>query len=108
MDDFDPMESPKVKARVKDLEAAVQRAEKYPLCTRLSNTQRERSVLNEFFEFLDENKFLLCEEDDDGNYPIRMTREQLLMKFFDIDPNLLEKERRKLLAEQRALNERKT
>ena len=92
-----------VAAGAKKLEAAVAHAEKYPMCTKVSAVRNDKAIIQSFLEWLEEENLVI--HDCDGAYPL--SDEQLLMEYFGIDAAQLEKERRKILTEQRKLNERK-
>lgn len=66
--------------------------------------------IGKFIEWLGEEGIHVCQFDPEGNFdhytPIRESITQLLARFFEIDLDKLESEKRQMLDEQRALNER--
>lgn len=55
-----------------------------------------------FLDWLDDNEITLCQVDiEDGYYPIHMSKEKLLAKFFGIDLDKIEKEKQQMLKELR-------
>lgn len=85
-----------------------ERREKYPMCTRLSNASGERTTINNFVEWLQEQGIWLCDRDEGSNFseyrPISKRSDSLIMEYLEIDEKALEKERRQLLDEQRKAN----
>ena len=80
---------------------------KYPECDKIVAVHDQSQKLGEFLDWLREQGWELCayqgvedeesEETPDGWYPIHKPAEQLLAKFFGIDLNKVEAERRALL-----------
>jgi hypothetical protein len=84
-----------------------ERAEKYPMCEKLTSVRSDKAIIDCFLEWLEENKITLCEPGTDLGEeftPLRKTSDKLLMEYFGIDAAQLEKERRKILAAQRKAN----
>lgn len=72
-----------------------------------AETFEDRTVLDAFLDWLDEEGIWLYESNDPESphwrQPIRQTRHQLLDEYFGIDPVQLEKERRALIMQVREL-----
>lgn len=73
-----------------------------------SKTFEQRRTIGEFLDWCNENKILLGgyikpfkDSDTERMAPILQNRQELLDKYFDIDPVRLEKERRELLEQAR-------
>lgn len=69
-----------------------------------SQTVEQRKTIEEFLDWLNENKILLGgyikpfkDSDTERMAPILQNRQELLDEYFDIDPVQLDKERRELL-----------
>lgn len=83
--------------------------ENYPMCQKLSMVRNDKAIIDCFLEWLEENEITLCKEGDylgEDFTPIRKTADKILMDYFGIDEKKLEEERRKILKEQRKLNEK--
>jgi hypothetical protein len=80
---------------------------KYPECDKLAAVAKKSQLCGEFLDWLREQGWDLVEEVEEHYYPVRKTNEQLLAGFFKIDLNKVETERRALLEEIRANNERR-
>lgn len=81
---------------------------KYPECEKMNKVAKESQAIGNFLEWLSKNKKLtLCEfiEGDAYTYdryiPYHYQIEELLAKFFKIDLNKVEQERRQILEELR-------
>jgi hypothetical protein len=75
-------------------------ANQYPECEKMAAIKDKSQVIGEFLEWASETQgFRLCISDWYSNeyIPIGMTTEILLAKFFDIDLNKVEIEKRKIL-----------
>lgn len=73
-----------------------------PECKKLSAVRDESHKIGEFIDWLHEQGIQLCEwmdyEDAPAQYaPTTQTSEKLLAKYFDIDLNKVERERRAIL-----------
>lgn len=71
-----------------------------------SQVFEQRKTVEEFLDWLNEEEILLCSLLREGRVverwaPILKNRQELLDKYFDIDPVQLGKERRKLLEQLR-------
>lgn len=92
----------------KKISAAVERAEKYPMCTKLSESSDERRTINDFVEWLQQKGIWLCDREEGSNFaeyrPIAKRSDELVMEYLEIDTKKLEEERRAILAEQRRAN----
>lgn len=64
-----------------------------------------RRILD-FIEWLSANGYTICyfEQRDGDFYPVRKQPNQLVESFYEIDADQLERERRQLLEDQRAMN----
>lgn len=72
--------------------------EKYPECEKMQSVRDDSQKIGEFLEWLDQNKMFVAEYNHmDFAQPIRLRREQLLAKYFEIDLDKVENERRKIL-----------
>ena len=81
---------------------------KYPECEKMAAVKDKSQVIGEFLEWAGETQGLhMCANNTncDRYTLVSMTREVLLAKFFDIDLNKVEKERRQMLDELRGKNE---
>lgn len=73
---------------------------KYPECEKMKAISEDSQKIGEFLEWLDQHSMFVAEYDRrDFPQPIRLNREQLLAKYFKIDLNKVEKERRSILAD---------
>lgn len=78
--------------------------EKYPECAKWASIIHDKRVIEDFLDW--------CREKHDtrlarGDHTVFSTvRENMLREYFEIDSNKLEAERRAMLDEQRALNEK--
>jgi hypothetical protein len=72
----------------------------FPEHDKLELVKNRSQTVGEFLEWLrDESGWTLCEEFTVDNFvPIHLTTEKILAKYFDIDPEKLEAEKRKMLA----------
>lgn len=71
---------------------------KCPECEKLSKISEESQKIKNFIEWLRENGMEICTDDVDGYYPAyNGATEQLLAKYFEIDLNKVEDERREFL-----------
>ena len=77
-----------------------------PECQKLSDKGKEWDSINQFFEWLQEKRLVLCFLDDftENYYPHYQTIKDLLYEYLDIDKEKLEQERRALLDYMRELN----
>lgn len=86
--------------------------ENYPMCQKLSMVRNDKAILQCFFEWLEENDLAICQtvqkEWHKEYSALREPTDKLLMEYFGIDEAQLEKERQKILKEQRKLNKEKT
>lgn len=82
--------------------------EKYPECTKLSDCQGDKATIQNFLDWCgEEAQGSVCLQlGVDGPRVHERELEQLLMKYFEIDPAKLEDERRTMLDVQRAANEK--
>lgn len=72
----------------------------YPECEKMAAIRDKSQVIGEFLEWAEETQdFCMCMYSGYGHeyIPINMTKEILLAKFFNIDLNKVEKERRQIL-----------
>lgn len=81
-----------------------EREKQYPMCTKLNAVRNDKAIISCFLEWLEENDLTIC--DRDGVYASSLSDNALLMDYFGIDEKKLEEERRKILNEQRKLNEK--
>ena len=89
------------------LEGVIKQEENYPMCQKLSMVRNDKAIIQCFLEWLEENRLVLCTEvSAAGYFPTRKSTDVLLMEYFGIDEKKLEEERRKILKEQRKLNEK--
>jgi len=76
--------------------------ETYPECERMSAVRDESQSIGAFVEWLGEQNWEIIDsiESEHHGFPvhIRLSTEELLAKYFDIDLVLVEKERRAMLA----------
>lgn len=75
-----------------------------PECDRLNDYRSFYAGLEEFLEWLEDNRYYICESYD-YRYD-RTSDKDLVLRFLEIDPTKLEEERRALLDYQRGLNDR--
>ena len=68
---------------------------KYPEHEKLGAVKNESQIIGEFLEWLLAEKLIICEEDK------LIFSGKLLAKYFDIDLEKLEEERRRMLEEMR-------
>ena len=108
---------------------------KYPECDKMVKVQSQAQAIGEFLEWLDSKERRVCEwvegttdaariarafnfgaheedEEEDnkpntGWYPITFNIEKLLAEYFNIDLQMVEKEKRQILDEIRKTNEDK-
>lgn len=80
---------------------------KYPEHDKVQKIAPQSQAIGEFLEWLQERGTVLAEYDGDRLWPQSFTTETLLAKFFDIDLNKLEKEKREMLKEIRLTNRKK-
>jgi len=72
-------------------------------CSLMSELEKLRSVqersqaIGDFLGWLGEQGIFLCRSQERGFYPIPETTEQLLAKYFNIDLNKVEQEKRAIL-----------
>ncbi len=86
-----------------------ERAKTYPMCAKLSRVRSDKAIIDCFLDWLYEDKKIeLCTRSKrylgENFAPIHASKDALLMEYFGIDQAELEKERRKILAEQRRAN----
>jgi hypothetical protein len=84
----------------------------YPEHAKLANIQPKSQAIGEFLDWLEQEKNLtLCKpipkgEEGGGQFwPTYIPVRDLLAEFFEIDQNVLEREKRAMLAYQRELND---
>ena len=82
--------------------------EPYPACQKLNVVRNDKAILLCFLEWLEENNLKICRSVSAAGYFPVYSPEKLLMEYFGIDEVQLEKERQKVLKEQRKLNKEKT
>ncbi len=69
-----------------------------PECDKLVKIAPQSNVIGEFLDWLEsEKEIILAIYDDDELFPDNENKESLLAEFFEIDLNLIEKERQALL-----------
>lgn len=83
-----------------------------PECDRLNKISSDVSMLFEFFEWAQSQGLSLCTLEDSGKvscghpvfhyFPVCNSIQDIIYRFFEIDGNKLERERRALLAELQA------
>lgn len=75
---------------------------KYPECEKMQAIKDKSQAIGEFIEWLGINGMFIGDYDE-GGYPTTalLNTEQLLAKYFKIDLNKVEKEKRRMLAEIR-------
>lgn len=76
----------------------------YPEHEKLKQIQRESQTIGEFIEWLESNGMVVCEWTDgncDNWMRTTLSTNRLLAKFFDIDLDKLEAEKRQMLDEMR-------
>lgn len=85
---------------------------KYPEHEKLKSVKRESEIVQSFIDWLfDETNMLICEFDQDGDwyegrYPqVRLTREQIMAQYFDIDLQKLSEEKDAILDDWRKSQE---
>lgn len=79
----------------------------FPMCDKLNSVSSDVSTLIEFFEWVTNHGWLLCELEDTGKicmdepvfeyFPLRRQFQSLVYEFLEIDENQLETERRAIL-----------
>lgn len=79
----------------------------YPECEKMAKVKDKSQIIGEFIDWIIETqKFIVCVDSGYGGYyPVNITIEELLAKFFGIDLNKVEEERRQMLDEIRKKNE---
>ena len=85
-------------------------AEKYPLCTKLAAHHKTRLEVQDFLEEMHSKGYMLAEWVGPKNWEELVPAndfDKYWLEYLEIDPAKLETERRSMLDEQRALNERK-
>lgn len=95
--------------KVRDLVSAMEHAKKYPNCDRLSAVMEEKTSIEGFLEWVKGREIELCFKPFglEHFYPMaEQEREVLLLKYFEINPSALEKERREILEAQREMNKK--
>lgn len=70
---------------------------RYPEHDKLQAVAGKSQVIGEFIEWLREQGIYLATDDFDKIYPIHQSVETLLASFFEIDLNVIEKEKRQML-----------
>ena len=81
-----------------------------PELDRLQNVVNDSGVISGFLDWLSEQGWTICETSEDGprwqDYmPICLASEQLLARYFEIDLNRVEAERRAILEHLRKVRE---
>lgn len=73
---------------------------KYPECEKMQAVKDKSQAIGEFIEWLGINSMFIGEYHEDG-YPCHamLNTEQLLAKYFNINLNKVEKEKRSMLAD---------
>jgi len=81
----------------------------YPEHEKLQAISDQSQAIGEFLEAGGGNGYRLCEwnEELDEFFPVTRTTQQVLAHYFGIDLDRLEAEKRAMLDEMRALNERR-
>jgi hypothetical protein len=81
--------------------------DKYPEHTKLKAIQPQSQKVGEFLEWLQTQSWEITKYSRNGEeyLPIYLSTEEILAKFFEIDLNKIETEKRAMLDEQRKLNE---
>lgn len=85
------------------------RSPEYPEHDKLRAVNDRSQVVGEFLDWLDGEGIRLARATETGLYDWILVREsprELIAKFFEIDLNQIEREKRMMLAEQRLLNRR--
>ena len=75
-----------------------------PECEKMAAVQKESRELSNFVDWLREQGYEICEENESENRPydrLRKSNEQLFADYFGIDLKKVEEERRALLEEIR-------
>ena len=76
--------------------------EQYPECNRMNQVRGEAQSIGCFLEWLGEQGLAIADSEasEEHNFPIytRLSIEELLAKYFEIDLDLVEKERRAMIA----------
>jgi molybdopterin converting factor small subunit len=78
----------------------------YPQCSKLSDHDAERTAIMQFLEWLEEEKIVLARwnrEIDDLDY-LGRSKDALVMEYFGVDVDELERERRAILQKLREDN----
>lgn len=71
----------------------------YPLHEEMKEREQERNGMQDFYDWLHDNGFYICEYDqNDKLWPTRKTPQQLIGGAMGIDPDALEKEKEAMLA----------
>jgi hypothetical protein len=78
----------------------------YPEHNKLKAIREKSQAVGEFLDWLPEEGITLCSFSDENEhyYPCQLTIQQLLAKYFQIDLEVLEKEKQHMLEEIRAQN----
>jgi hypothetical protein len=78
---------------------------KFPEHDKLRTIKDKSQTIGEFLEWCEGQSFELCEVTPSGNrWPITERREAILARFFEIDLDVLEREKRAMLKSVRKAN----
>jgi len=84
---------------------------RYPECDKLDNNWKAVFAIQQFLEWLSEQKMTICEllgKEFPEFQPVTKNAQDLVYDYFRIDANKLERERRAMLEEQRKRNAKET
>ncbi|WP_199031403.1 hypothetical protein [Ralstonia sp. ASV6] len=81
-------------------------ADKYPQLAKMEEVHGHSQAIGEFIDWLNENGLTICSSEERIRgvefYPVMETTEQLLARHFGVDLGAAERERREVLAEFQA------
>lgn len=78
----------------------------YPENEKVAAVRDQSQAIGEFLEWLDHGYVIAEFDERDGIYvPVRRSPQAWLYQYFDIDPQVVEEERRAMLEAIRAMNE---
>ena len=76
--------------------------DKYPLHTLMQAEQGRHMVLQEVLDWIDEQGWTICERGVHNYEPITLMKSEVVAKFFEIDQQEFDNEKRAMLAEMSA------
>lgn len=69
----------------------------YPECDKLAKVAEDSNKIGQFLDWCEENDIVLCTYTELHPSPLQTRREELMAKYYEIDLNKVETERRAIL-----------